>query len=118
MCLEISDIPDSISQNNLKSKVCDIFHGCIADIDPIIKACHCLKFDHWPKKVIVKLARRKDASNILIGKKKLKTNNLSQKGFLPNTIVFINKNLCSYYRFLWSECKRYGLKINHLLGPK
>ena len=48
-----------------------------------------------------------------MGKKKLKTTNLSQKGSLPNTIVFINKSLCSYYIFLWSGSKNYGQKINH-----
>ena len=48
-----------------------------------------------------------------MGKKKLKTTNLSQKGSLPNTIVFINKSLCSYYIVLWSESKNYGQKINH-----
>ena len=77
-----------------------------ADIDPVdIEACHRLKSNPWPKKVIVKLAKRKDASKILRGKKKLKTTGLSQKSFPPNTIIFINKSLCSYYRFLWSEYK-------------
>ena len=77
---------------------------CSADIDSVnIEACHCLKLNHWSKNVIVKLARRKDASKILRGKKKSKTADLSQKGFPPNTIVFINESLRSYYRFLWSE---------------
>ena len=106
-CLEISGIPDIISQNDLESKVCDIFRECDVDIDPVnIEACIRLKLNHWPKKVIVKLARRKDASKILEEKKKLKTNDLSQRGFPPNTIVFINESLCSYYRFLSSECKK------------
>ena len=106
-CLEISGIPDIISQNDLESKVCDIFRECDVDIDPVnIEACIRLKLNHWPKKVIVKLARRKDASKILEEKKKLKTNDLSQRGFPPNTVVFINESLCSYYRFLSSECKK------------
>ena len=95
------------SQNDLESKICDIFRECDADIDRVnIEACHRLKLNHWPKKVIVKLARRKDALKILRGKKKLKTTDRSQKGFPPNTTVFINESLCSYYRFLWSECKK------------
>ena len=106
-CLEISGIRNSISQNYLESKICDIFRECDADIDPVnIEACHRLKSHNWPKKVIVKLAKIKDASKILRGKKKLKATNLSQKGFPHNIIVFINDNLCSYYRFLWSECKK------------
>ena len=34
-CLEISGIPDSISHNDLESKVCGIFRECDADIDPV-----------------------------------------------------------------------------------
>ena len=50
-CLAISGIPDIISQNDLESKVYDIFRECDADIDPVnIKACHRLKSNHWPKK--------------------------------------------------------------------
>ena len=64
-----------------------------------MSTCHRLKSNYWPKKVIVKLARGKDASKILRGKKKLKTTDLSQKGFPPNIIVFIKESLCSYYRF-------------------
>ena len=106
-CLEISGVHDSISQNDLESKVCEIFRECDVDIDHFnIEVCHRLKSNHWPKKVIIKLARRIDASKILRGKKKLKTTDLSQKGFPPNTIVFTNESLCLYYRFLWSECKK------------
>ena len=48
-CLEISGIPDSTSQSDLESKVCNILHEYDADIDSAnIKACHCLKSDHWP----------------------------------------------------------------------
>ena len=40
-CLEISGIPDNISQNGLKSKVYVIFRECDGDIDPVnIEACH------------------------------------------------------------------------------
>ena len=81
-CLEILGILDSISQNDLESKVCEIFREYDADIDPVtINTCHRLKSDHWPKQVIVKLARRKDASKILRGKKKVKTTDLIRKDF-------------------------------------
>ena len=111
-------IPDGISQNDLESKVCDIFLECNADIDLVnIEAYHRLKSYHWPKKVIVKLVKRKDASKILRGKKKLKSKDLSQKGFPPNIIAFINESLCSYYRYLWSKCKKLWLvqKIHRII---
>ena len=92
-CLEISDVPHKISQNDLESKVCDIFRECDSDIDPVnIEACDRLK--------------KNDASKILRGKNKLKTTDPSKKGFPPNTIVFINESLCSHYRFSCSECKK------------
>ena len=110
-CLEISDVPHNISQNDLEGKVCDIFCECDSDIDPVnIEACDCLKSNHWPNEVIVKLAKKNDALKILRGKNKLKTTDLSKKGFPPNTIFFINESLCSHYRFLCSECKNYGPK--------
>ena len=106
-CLEISGIPDSISQSALESKVCEIFPESNTDIDLVnIEACHRLKSNHWHKKVIVKLAKRKDASKIRRGKKELKTTDLSHKDFPPNTIVFIDETLSSYYRFLRSESKK------------
>ena len=106
-CLEISSIPDCISQIDLEIKVCDIFHERNADIDPVnIEACHRLKSNHWPKKFLAILAKKNDALKILREKKKLKTTDVSHQGFPPNTVVFINESLCSYYRFFWLECKR------------
>ena len=53
-CIETLGIPGSISHNNLGSKVCVTFREGDADIDLVnIKACYCLKSNHWPKKVIV-----------------------------------------------------------------
>ena len=61
----------------MEIKVCDIFRECDADIDLVnIEACHRLKSNRWPKKVIVKLVNIIDASKILRGKKKLKTTDL------------------------------------------
>ena len=64
------------------------------------------KPEECEKKLGVESAKRKDASKILRGKKKLKTTDLSQKSFPSSIIVFINESPCSYYRFLWSECKK------------
>ena len=63
----VSRFPDSLFLDDLKSEICKMLHECDVDIDPVnIKACHCLKSNHWPKKVIevkvIKLAKTKDAS--------------------------------------------------------
>lgn len=81
-------------------------------MDPVnMEACHRLKLNHWPEKVIGKLVRKNDALEIPKGKKKLKTTDLSQKCFPPNTIFFINEGLCSYCTdFYGQNIKKYGPK--------
>ena len=54
--------------------------------------------------------KRKDASKILRGKKKLKTTNLSQNDFPHNNIGFINESLSSYYMFFGNSVKNYNPK--------
>ena len=100
-------ILDSISRM-ICSKVCNIFRECNADIDPVnIEACHRLKSNRWPKKFIAKLAKRKVASKILKGKKKLKNYQPDLEGFSTQyRCLLINESFSSNYRFLWSTCKK------------
>ena len=76
-----------------------------------IEDCHRLKSSE-PKKVIIKFVRRKDANLIWKNKNKLKGMNLCSVGI--NNPVFINHNLCSYYKMLWWRCKKlwYSKYIN------
>ena len=54
------------------------------------------------KKVIIRLSKRKVVFNILQSKKKLKSVDIRSVG-LPNVLlIFMNRNLCSYYKYLWS----------------
>ena len=71
-----------------------------------VEDCHRLTSKGSPKKVIVKLNRRKDIHRILTTKNKLK-NLKSEPVHLPGeTKFFINESLCLYYKKLWSNCKR------------
>ena len=57
------------------------------------------------KKSIIKLSKRKNANKILRVKKMLKGMNLSSLGI--KTPVYINYNLCNYYKVLWWKCKNF-----------
>ena len=48
--------------------------------------------------------------NILQHKKKLKSVDITKVGLPQGSLVFINQSLCSYYKYLWSLCKRLHLK--------
>ena len=106
-CLEISGIPESIQNYELEDCVTKIFNECDTPVDPAnIEACHRLKSKARPKKVIIKLFKRKDVFNILQRKKKLKSVDITKAGLPQGSLVFINQSLCSNYRYLWSLCRR------------
>ena len=103
-CLEITSIPDSVSNDDLEETTIKIFDKLDMATDPSnIEDCHWLK-SNGSKKVIIKFARRKDANLIRKNKNKLKGMNLCSIGV--NNPVFINDSLCSYYKMLWRKCKK------------
>ena len=100
-CLEISGIPESIQDDELEDCVSKIFNECDIPVDPAnIEACYRLKSKARPKKVIIKLSRRKDVFNILQRKKKLKSVDITKVGLPQGSLVFVNQSLCSYYKYL------------------
>ena len=103
-CLEITVVPDSVSNDDLEETAIKIFNRLDVAIDSSnIEDCHWLK-SNGPKKVIIKFSRRKDANLIRKNKNKLKGMNLCSVGI--NNPVFINDSLCSYYKMLWRTCKK------------
>ena len=72
--------------------------------DTLVEGCHHLPSKGSPKKVIIKLTRRKDIHRILLSKYKLK-NLKPESVHLPGeTKVFINDSLCLYDKDK-SKCK-------------
>ena len=70
-CLEISSIPPSVKDNELETKVLTILEQIDAPVDPVlVEDCYRLLSKGNPKKVILKLNRRKDARKVLLVKKK------------------------------------------------
>ena len=110
-CLEISRISESIQNDDLEDCVTKILNECDTPVDLTnIEACHHLRSKARSKKVIIKLSKRKDVFNILQRKKKLKSVDITKVGLPQGSLVFINQSLCSYYKYLWSLCKRLHLK--------
>ena len=72
--LEISGIPDSVSTNNLEKTAFKIFSETGVRVNSKdVEALHCLNRKPNPKKVIIKLSKRKDVARVLNNKKKLKS---------------------------------------------
>ena len=88
---------------------------CDTPVDPAnIEACHRVQSKAKPKKVIIKLSKRKDVFNIWQRKKKLKSVDIRKVGLPQGSLVFVNQSLCSYYKYLWSLCKRlHSKKLIH-----
>ena len=95
----------------MEGTVLKVFEELNVVVDPSnVEDCHWVA-SRTSKKVIIKLSRRKDANKIRRVKKNLKNLNLSSLGI--KNPVFINGSLCSYYKMLWSKCKK--LSSNKLI---
>ena len=71
--LEISGIPESVSDNALEDNIQRVLHGIDAEVDTEnIEPCHHLKGKGSKGRVILKLSKRKDAEKIKLNKKILK----------------------------------------------
>ena len=105
-CLEISGIPESVSDNALEDKIQGVLRGIDAEVDTEnIESCHRLKGKGSKGRVILKLSKRKDAEKIKLNKKKLKNIDHRKIG-----LSSINESLCGYYKLLWSKCKKLFLE--------
>ena len=106
--LEITGIPDTITDDNLETTVVDIFNSVNTDkiSEKDIEACHRIgKTKSNSKKTIVRLVNRKHCKNALYNRKKLKGFNSSTIG-MPNAKIFINENLTSYNNKLAYHCRQ------------
>ena len=105
-CLEISGIPDSIPNNNLEETVLKIFNETGVTVNSRdVEACHRLNQKANPKKVIIKLSKRKDVARVMNNKKKLKSMKPQNIGLPSGCKIYINESLCKYYKYLWWKCK-------------
>ena len=112
-CLEISGIPESVSDNALEDEIQGILRGIDAEVDTEnIELCHHLNGKGSKGRVILKLSKRKNAEKIKLNKKKLKNIVHRKIGLSSGTKVLINEILCGNCKLLWSKCKRLFLEKN------
>ena len=103
-CLEISGFPESLKNEDLEETVLTVFEDLNVVVYPSnVEDCHWVA-SRTSNKVIIKLSRRKDANKMRRVKKNLK--NLNVSSLIIKNPVFINDSLCSYYKMLWSKCKK------------
>ena len=111
-CLELTGIPETNDNNTLESTVLKIFEKFEVNVDPSnVEDCHWISSKNGPKRVIVKVSKRKDGFKIRTSKRKLKDMDLTSIGI--NNPVYINDSLCTYYKMLWRKCK--SLRMNKLI---
>ena len=104
-CLDIIRIPSDVEPDVLEEKVVNIFEklGCNIPSNHI-EPCH--RVSKKSATVIVKYSRRKDGQKVLAVKKDLRKLKMEDIGLPGQNKFFINKNLCPYYKFLWSKIKK------------
>ena len=63
--LGISGVPESLTDNDLEGKVLKLLEKTDVEVHPDhVEACHWIKPNAGPKKVIIKMSRHKDADKI------------------------------------------------------
>ena len=104
-CLDIIGIPSEVEPDVLEEKVVNIFEklGCNIPSNHI-EVCH--RVSKKSATVIVKFSRRKDCQKVLAVKKDLRKIKMEDVGLPGQNKLFINKNLCPYYKVLWSKSKK------------
>ena len=69
-CLEISGIPAEVGDKDIEKKVLEVLDAIGAPVNTdLVEDCHRIPSKGSPKKVILKLSRRKDSRRVLLKKK-------------------------------------------------
>ena len=106
-CLEILGIPAEVGHKDIEKKVLVVLDAIGAPVNTdLVEDCHRIPSKGSPKKVILKLSRRKDSRRVLLNKKKLKQLKPESLNLPASVKIYINESLCPYYKKLWTKCKK------------
>ena len=104
--IEIVGIPDSVTQDSLEQKIIELAGAVKIPLENRdIEACHRLKKKRnakGPRITIVRFVNRKHAEQMHCNKKNLTKKVLKEIG-LDEHKIYINNNLCPYYRTLMGK---------------
>ena len=107
--IEVSGIPNEIKDEVLEETVIKLLKSINVNCQPSdIEACHRLptKRPDKPKNTIIRFLNQKNAENCLVSRKQLKSVDLSViDGSFRGQKIFINDNLCPYYRGIYGKCR-------------
>ena len=105
--VEISGIP-KIFDNKLEEKVVELSNSLGVNVSTNdVEACHRLKGNGSdPKRVIVRFTNRKYAEKLVNVRKETENIDLERLGFPSETKIYINENLCPYFRKIWTKCRK------------
>ena len=117
-CLDIIGFPSEVELDVSEDKVVIIFEKLSCNIySNYIEACH--RISKKSATVIDKFSRRKDCQQVLAVKKDLRKIKMEDVGLSGQNNCFINKNLCPYYKVLWSKSKKlHSLIVSFISGDK
>ena len=103
-CLEITDIPSSVSDKDLEEVVRKAIAKAGVDINSDdIEDCHRVGNKG---QTIIKFGKRKVSRQVLSVRKDLNKVKMSDIDLTEQSTLYVNQSLCPYYRMLWS--KTYG----------
>ena len=104
--IEIEGISDTVSDENLESKVISILSEIDVNVESNdIEACHRIGKSS-PKRSIVRFVNRKVCKTALKNRKKLRLVDASKLGLPGRSRLFINENLSPYFNKIAYQCRR------------
>ena len=103
--IEVAGIPDSVENSVLEQTIINIAELMRVNISKSdFEACHRLskrKNENGPSRVICRFVNRKTCEALLVNSKLLKNKTDELLALGIENSIFINNNLCNYYKLLW-----------------
>ena len=104
----MSGIPAEVEDRDIEKKVLEVLDAIGAPVNTdLVEDCHRIPSKGSPKKVILKLSRRKVSRRVLLNKKKLKQLKPESLNLPASVKIYINESLCPYYKKLWTKCGKF-----------
>ena len=105
--LKYQAFPAEVGDKDIEKKVLEVLDAVNTPVNTdLVENCHRIPSKGSPKKVILKLSRRNDSRRVLLNKTKLKQLKPESLNLPASVKIYINESLCSYYKKLWTKCKK------------